>query len=63
MQVAVGQDHEAAIERFCVFARLLFANQWVFALGFGFEHHEREVLVIEQKKVGKTLAGGFKVVA
>ena len=63
MQVAVGQDHKAAIERFGVFARLLFANQRVFVFCLGFQHHKREGFFIQQQKVNKAFAGGFKVVA
>ena len=62
MQVAVAQDHEAAVLRPGVFARLLFGGQRVDVFGFGFQHQQGEAFVVQQQEVDKTLAAGFKIV-
>jgi hypothetical protein len=51
VQVAVGEDDEAAVLGPGVFTSLFFADEWIFVLGFGFEDKQREALGIEQEKI------------
>ncbi|MDR3323779.1 MAG: hypothetical protein LBS89_06215 [Zoogloeaceae bacterium] len=63
MQIAVGEEHKAAVERFCIFARLLLADQRIFVFRLGFQHQQRKVFFIQQQEVDKTVAGSFKIPA
>ena len=63
MQVAVGEDDEAAILRAGVFAGLLFSGQRIFVLGLGFEDDEGEALLVEQQEVDEALLGLLEVLA
>ena len=56
MQVAVGEDDEAAVLGLGVLAGLLLADERVLVLGLGFEDDEREALVVEQQEVDEALA-------
>jgi hypothetical protein len=53
VQVAVGEDDEAAVLRAGVLARLLLADQWVLALGLRLENDKREALVSSRRKSTK----------
>ena len=63
VQVAVGENDEAAVLGLGVFARLLFADERIFVLGLGFEDEEREALGVEQEKVDEAFCALFEVVA
>ena len=63
MQVAVGEDDETAVLRLGILAGLLFGNERILVLGFGFENEEREAPGVEQEKVDKPLCALFEVVA
>ena len=63
MQVAVGENDEAAILGTSVFACLLLSNQRVFIFGLCFKNDEREAFLVEQQEVDKALACLFKVLA
>ncbi len=63
MQVAVGKDNETAVLGLGVFTRLLFADEWIFVLGFGFEDQQREALGVEQEKVDEAFCALFEVIA
>ena len=63
MQVAVGEDDEAAVLGLGVLAGLLLADERVLVLRLGFENDEREALLVEQQKVDEALAGLLEVVA
>ena len=61
VQVAVGKNDEAAVLRLGVFARLLFADEWVLVFGLGFEHQQRKAFGIEQEKIDEALAAFLEV--
>ena len=63
MEIAVGEDHKAAVLGTSVLARLLLAHQRVLVLGLGLENDEGKALLIEQKKVNKAILGGLEVLA
>ena len=63
MQVAVGEDDEAAVLGLGVFARLLLADERVFVLGLGFEDDEGEALFVEQQEVDEAFARFLEVLA
>ena len=63
MQVAVGEDDEAAVLGLGVFAGLLLADERVLVLGLGFEDDEREALGVEQQEVDEALARLLEVLA
>ena len=63
MQVAVGENDEAAVLRAGVFAGLLLADQRVLVLGLGLQHQQRKALGIQQQEIDEALAGGLEVVA
>ena len=63
MQVAVAENDKPAVLRLGVFARLLFANEWVFTFGLGFQHQQRKAFVVQQQEINKAIAAGFKVIA
>jgi hypothetical protein len=63
MQIAVAENDEATILCLGVSPSLFFADERVFAFRLRFEHHQREALVVQQKKVNETLAAGFEVAA
>lgn len=63
VQVAVGENHEAAILRLGVLSCLLFTDEGILVLGLGFEDKERETPGIEQKKVNEPFCGLLEVVA
>jgi len=56
VEVAVGEEDEAAVLRLGVFARLLLAVEGAFFLGLGFKDDERESLFVEEKEVDEALA-------
>ena len=62
MQVAAGEDDEAAVQGPRVLAGLLLADQRVFVFGFGFQNDEREAFGIEQQEINKALAGLFEII-
>jgi len=51
MQVAVGEDDEAAVLGLGVLARLLLPDKRVFVFGLGFEDDEGEALFVEEEEV------------
>ena len=63
MQVAVGEDDEAAVLGLGVFARLLLADERAFVLGLGFEDDEGEALFVEQEEVDEAFGGFLEVLA
>ena len=63
VQVAVGEDHEAAVLRLGVFAGLLLADERVLVLRFALKDDEREAFGVEQQEVDEALVGPLKVVA
>ena len=63
MQVAVGEDDEAAFLGFGVLPRLFLADQRVFVLRLGFEHEQRFAAGVEQQEVGEAVAGFLEVFA
>ena len=62
MQVAVGEDDEAAVLRLGVFARLLLADERAFILRFRFQDDERKTLFVEQKEIDKAFRGFLEIV-
>ena len=62
MQVAVGEDDEAAVLRLGVFARLLLADERAFILGFRFQDDERKTLFVEQKEIDKAFRGFLEII-
>jgi len=50
VQVAVGKDDEAAVLGLGVLAGLLFGDERILVLGFGFEDEEREALASSKRK-------------
>ena len=56
MQVAVGEDDEAAVLRLGVLASLLLAHERAFVFGLGFEDDEREAFFVEQEEVDEAFA-------
>ena len=46
-----------------VFTRLLFADEWIFVLGLGFEDEQREALGIEQEKIDEACRALLEVIA
>ncbi len=63
VQVAVGEDDEAAVLGAGVFAGLLLADERVLVLGLGLKDDEREALRVEKQKVDEALARLLEVVA
>ena len=63
VQVAVGKDDEAAIQRLGVFAGLFLADQRVFVFRFGLKDDEREAFGVEEQEVDEALAGLFEVLS
>ena len=63
MQVAIGKEDEAAIQRLGVFAGLFLADQRVFVFRFGLKDDEREAFGVEQQEVDEALAGLLEVLA
>ncbi len=61
MEVAVGENDEAAVLRLGVFACLLLAHERTFVLGLGFEDDEGERLFVEQQEVDEALTGFLEV--
>ena len=61
MEIAIGEDDEAAILRLRVFSCLLFADQRIFIFRLGFKNDERKATVIEQQEVDETFAGFFEI--
>jgi hypothetical protein len=57
--IAVGKNDEAVL-RF-VFARLLFADEWILVFGRGFEYKQGKALGVEQEKVDETFCAFFEV--
>ena len=55
VQVAVGEDDEAAILGPGVLARLLLADERIFVFGLGFKDDEREALCVEQQEIDEAL--------
>jgi hypothetical protein len=63
VQVAVGEDHEAAVLGLGVFAGLLLADQRVLVLRFGLQDDEREASDVQQQEVDEALARLLEVLA
>ena len=63
VQVAVGEDDEAAFLVLGVLPRLLLADQRVFVLGFGFQYEQGFAGLVEQQEVGEAVAGLLEVLA
>ena len=63
MQVAVGQDDEAAVLRLGVAARLLLVDQRVFVLGLGLQHQQRKTARVEQQEIDEAAADLLEIVA
>ena len=63
MQVAVGEDDEAAVLGLGVSARLLLAHERAFVLGLGFENDERETFFVQQEEVDEAFGGFLEVLA
>ena len=63
VQVAVGEDDEAAVLGLGVFAGLLLADERVLVLRFGLKDDEREAFGVEQQEVDEALARLLEVVA
>jgi len=63
VQVAVGEDHEAAVLGTGVLAGLFLADERVLVFGLCLKDDEGKSLRIEQEEVDETLAGLLKVVA
>ena len=63
MQVAVGENDEAAVLGLGVFACLLFSDERAFVLGFGFKDDEGERFFVEQKEVDESRAGFLEILA
>ena len=61
VQVAVGKNDEAAVLRLGVFARLLFADEWIFVFSFRFKNQQRKTFGVEQEKVNEALAAFLEV--
>jgi hypothetical protein len=63
VQVAVGEDDEAAVLGLGVLAGLLLADERVLVLPLGLEDDEREAFGVDQQEVDEALAGLLEVVA
>ena len=63
VQVAVGEDDEAAFLVLGVPPRLLLADQRVLVLGLGFEHEKGFACFVEQQEVGEAVGGLLEVLA
>ena len=63
VQVAVGQHHEAAVQRERVLARLLPSDHRLLALRLRLQHGQRESPVVQQQKVSHPPLGPLKVVS
>jgi len=63
VQIAVGEDDEAAVLGLGVLAGLLLADERVLVLRFGLQDDERETPGVEQQEVDEALAGFLEVVA
>lgn len=63
MQVAIGQNHKTAVQRFSVFARLFLADQWVFTFRLGLKNHYRKAFLVKKQEVCIPLAGRLKISA
>lgn len=63
VQVAIRQDHEAAILRLGILPCLLLANKRVLVFRLGFEHDEREALLVEQEEVDEAIRRLLEVLA
>ncbi len=61
MQIAVGEDDEAAVLRLGVFPCLFLADERGLVLGLGFEDDERETFFVEEQEVDEALAGFLEV--
>ena len=63
VQVAVGEQDEAAVQGAGVFACLFLAGQRILVLGLGLQHDERKAFCVEQQKIDETLGRRVEVVA
>lgn len=54
MKVAVREDNEAAVLGAGVLAGLLFADEGILVLGFGFKDDQWETANVEQKEIHET---------
>ena len=63
VQVAVGEDHEAAVLGLGVFAGLLLADEWVPVLRFGLQDNKREAFGVQQQEIDETLDRLLEVLA
>ena len=62
VQVAVGEDDEAAVLGLGVFVGLLLRDERILVLRLGFEDEERKTPGVEQEKVDKPFCGLLEVV-
>lgn len=63
VQVAVGEDDEAAVLGTGVLAGLLLPDERVFVLRLGLEDDQREAATVEQKEINKPSRGSLEVLA
>ncbi len=63
VQVAVGEDDEAAVLRSGVLAGLLLADERVIVFGFGFQDDQRKAAGVEQEEVDEPARGLLEVLA
>jgi len=63
MQVAVGEDDEAAVQGLGVLAGLLLPGQRAFGFGLGFENDQREAFLVEQQEIDESPGGLLEVIA
>jgi hypothetical protein len=63
VQVAVGEDDEAAILGFGVFSGLFLADERVLVLRFGLQNDQWETFGVEQQEVDEALARLLEVFA
>jgi len=61
VQVAVGEDDEAAVLGFGVFTRLLFTDEGIFVFGLGFENKQRKAFDIKQEKIDEAFCALLEV--
>jgi len=63
VEVAVGEDDEAAVLGTGVLARLLLAEEGILVCGLGLEDNEREAMFIEEEEIDIAVPALFEIVA
>ena len=63
VQVAVGEDNEAAILGTGVLAGLLFSDQGLFLLRLGLENNKREAFFVQKQEVNESFRYLLEIVA